>query len=86
MTNEERWVTFIVELRAYIGEHHYCTKKHTDLYNRTRNYRRKMKDGSLPPDKAEVLESVLSLSTNEHTGGRKNKSFNSAQESELTSR
>ena len=58
MTNEERWDAFIVELRAYIEEHHHGANKHTDLYNRTRYYRRKMKEGSLPEDKAKALEEI----------------------------
>lgn len=61
MTNEERWTVFINELKAYIEEHHLGPSKHTDLYNRTRYYRRKMKEGTLPEDKARVLEEVLNL-------------------------
>lgn len=74
MTNEERWTTFINDLKAYIEVHHHGANKHTDLYNRTRYYRRKMKEGSLPEDKAKVLEGVLNLRhMDEHTGGRKKK-------------
>lgn len=29
MTNEERWVAFINELRAYVEEHHLFPDKHT---------------------------------------------------------
>lgn len=32
MSNEERWQTFIDELRAYIEEHHHCPNKHCMLY------------------------------------------------------
>lgn len=76
MTNEERWDAFIEELRAYIEEHHHGANKHTDLYNRTRYYRRKMKEGTLETEKSKKLEAVLSLRSNEHTGGRKKKSDN----------
>lgn len=71
MKNEERWTKFIDELKAYIEEHHHGANKHTDLYNRTHYYRRKMKEGSLPEDKARVLEKVLNMRDfSIHTGGR----------------
>ena len=77
MTNEERWDTFISELRAYIGEHHLCPPKHTTLRNQVVCFRRKMRDGLLPEDKAEELESVLSMrDLSIHTGGRKKKTDN----------
>lgn len=74
MTNEERWDVFINELRAYIEEHHLCPPKHCTLYNAQKYYRRKMKEGTLPPDKAMALEEILNLrDLSEHTGGRKKK-------------
>lgn len=75
MTNEERWDTFIKELKAYIEEHHLCPPKHTTLRNQVVYFRRKMRDGLLPEDKAEELEAVLSMrDLSIHTGGRKPKS------------
>ena len=72
MTNDERWSKFITELRAYVLEHHLGPSKHTDLYNQTRYFRRKMNDGILDKDKAKVLESVLSMrDLSIHTGGRR---------------
>ena len=77
MSNEERWEVFIKELKVYIEEHHHCANKHTDLYNRTRYYRRKMKEGTLPEDKAKVLEYVLKMRHfDKYAGGRKRKSAN----------
>ena len=52
MTNEERWDAFISEVRAYIEEHHLCPPKHTSLRNQVVYFRRKMRDGLLPEDKA----------------------------------
>lgn len=72
MTHEKRWEEFIIALRAYIEEHHHCANKHTELYNKTRYYRRRMKDGQLSPDKAKMLEEILSMrDLSEHTGGRR---------------
>lgn len=74
MTQEEKWDLFINELRAYIEEHHHGAVRHTDLYNRTRYYRRKMKEGSLSEDKSRELESVLGMrDLSLHTGGRRKK-------------
>lgn len=74
MTNEERWNAFIVELRAYIEEHHLCPPKHTTLRNQVVYFRRKMRDGTLPEEKAQELESVLSMrDLSIHTGGRRKK-------------
>lgn len=74
MTNEERWDAFINELRAYIEEHHLCPPKHTALRNQVVYFRRKMRDGLLPADKAEELERVLSMrDLSIHTGGRRRK-------------
>lgn len=71
MKNEERWNTFIVELRAYIEDHHLGPSRHTDLYNRCHYFRKKLKAGSLDADKARELEGVLGLrDLNLHTGGR----------------
>lgn len=72
MTNEERWVAFISEFKAYIEEHHLGPSKHTSLYNQVRYFKRKMKEGSLDEEKAEELERVLSMrDLSIHTGGRK---------------
>ena len=72
MTNEERWVVFIAELRAYIEEHSLGPSKHTTLRNQVVYYRRKMRDGTLDKEKAKELEEVLGLrDLSIHIGGRK---------------
>lgn len=77
MINEERWGAFIAELRAYVEEHHLCPPKHTTLRNKVVYFRRKMRDGLLPEDKAEELEAVLSMrDLSIHTGGRRRKETN----------
>lgn len=74
MTNEERWNAFILDLREYIQEHHLGPSKHTDLYNQTRYFRRKMKEGTLDEAKALELKEVLGLRDfTIHTGGKKEK-------------
>ena len=74
MTNEERWNIFITELTAYIEVHHLGLSKHTNLYNRSRFFKRKMRDGELDADKAKELEAVLGMrDLSIHTRGRKPK-------------
>lgn len=74
MSNEERWNTFIGELREYIEEHHLGAPKHTTLYNQCRYFRKKLKEGTLDAEKAKDLEEVLGLrDLCLHTGGRKKK-------------
>ena len=77
MTNEERWVVFINELKTYIEEHHLCPPKHTTRRNQVVYFRRKMRDGLLPEDKSEELNALLSMrDLTIHTGGRKKKDSN----------
>lgn len=49
MTNEERWTTFIRELREYILEHHHLPDKHKvehrGLLNQVKYVRKKIKEG-----------------------------------------
>lgn len=80
MTNEERWDAFITELRVYIEEHRHLPDKHKvenrGLLNQTKYFRKKMKEGTLEQERIIELEAVLSLRSNEHTGGRRKKSDN----------
>ena len=70
MTNKERWDTFIADFSAYIEEYHHCPNKHCTLYNAPNYYRRKIKEGKLTPDKAKMLEDVLTMrDSSEHIGG-----------------
>lgn len=72
MINEERWTTFIRELRAYIEEHHLCPPKHCTLFNEQKYYRRKLKENKLDSGKAKELVEVLALrDLSIHTGGRR---------------
>lgn len=74
MTNEERWTTFINELREYIQLHHHLPDKHKvenrGLLNQPKYTRKKTKDGTLDVEKAKGK--ILNMrNMSEHTGGRK---------------
>lgn len=75
--NEENWMANYEALKAYINEHHHLPDKHKvenrGLLNQTKYFRKKMKDGTLNAERVQELEAVLSMRSNEHTGGRKKK-------------
>lgn len=74
MTNEERWNTFIRDLRDYILEHHHGPNKHSRMLNVIKYTRKKIKEGKLEEEKAREFEEVMSLRhLDEHIGGRKKK-------------
>lgn len=74
MTNEERWVVFMKELRDYIEEHHHGPVKHTSLLNTIKYTRKKIKAGTLDEERAREFEKIMSMRwMDEHTGGRKKK-------------
>lgn len=74
MKNEERWITFINELREYILEHHHGPNKHSRMLNAIKYTRKKIKEGKLEEEKVKEFEEVMSLRwMDEHTGGRKRK-------------
>lgn len=79
MTNEERWMVFISELRNYIEIHHLGPSKHTSLYNQCRYFKRSFDKAQEPlspemQERKQQLEEVLSLrDLSIHTGGRKKK-------------
>lgn len=72
MTNEERWNTFIENLRTYVGEHHHFPNKHTSMLNAIKYTRKKINDGTLEKWKKEMFEEIAnSRDLSIHTGGRK---------------
>lgn len=72
MTNEERWTTFINDLRMFILEHHHGPNKHSRMLNAIKYTRKKIKEGKLEEEKVMEFEDIMNLRwMNEHTGGRK---------------
>lgn len=74
MTNEERWDTFISELRAYVKEHHLFRDKHTRLSHKVKYTRKKINEGTLEEWKREMFDALMSeRHLSEHTGGKRPK-------------
>lgn len=72
MTNEERWVVFIDELRAYVEEYHHFPNKHTSMLNAIKYTRKKIREGTLEERKVEQFREIEGMRwMEEHTGGRR---------------
>lgn len=86
MMPEDKWNEFIEELQAYIQVHHHLPDKHRvenrRLLNQVKYFRKKMKEGTMDPERAKLLTEVLATRTNEHTGGRRKKSAPKTETSE----
>lgn len=70
--NDENFLAFCNELRAYVEEHGLFLPKHTNMLSRIKYVRKKIKAGTLEDwirDMFEEIEKSRDLSI--HTGGRK---------------
>lgn len=72
--NDENFIKFCDELRAYVQEHHLFPPKHTNLLSRVKYTRKKIKDGTLEEWKRVMFEEIKAMrNLRIHTGGRKKK-------------
>lgn len=72
--NDENFIIFCNELRAYVEEHHLFPAKHHRLLNQAKYVRKKIKAGMLEDWKREMFEEIeKSRDLIIHTGGRKKK-------------
>lgn len=70
--NDEKFIAFCDEFRAYVEEHHLFPPKHTNLLSKCKYTRKKIKDGTLEDWKREMFEGIeKSRDLSIHTGGRK---------------
>lgn len=77
MTNDERWNLNYEALKAYVLERGHLPDKHIvenrALLSWAKYQRKKIKAGSLDPEKLRLFEDLLRLRSDEHTGGRRRK-------------
>lgn len=71
--NDENFIAFCDELRAYVEEHHLFPQKHSRMLNAIKYTRKKIKEGKLDEEKRLQFEALLAERSNEHTGGRRKK-------------
>lgn len=69
--NDENFIAFCDELRAYVEEHRHFPNKHTNLLSRVKYTRKKIKEGTLEDWKQVIFEEISEMrDLTIHTGGR----------------
>ena len=72
--NDENFIVFCDELRAYVEEHKHFPNKHTNLLSRVKYTRKKIKEGKLEEWKLKMFMEIADMrASHEHTGGRRKK-------------
>lgn len=70
--NDENFIAFCDELRAYVKEHHLFPDKHTRLSHKIKYTRKKINEGALEEWKQAMFEEIAnSRDLSIHTGGRR---------------
>lgn len=72
--NDQNFIAFCVELKAYVSENHHFPNKHTRLLSKVKFVRRKINQGTLEEWKMKMFFEIADMrDMDEHTGGRKKK-------------
>lgn len=72
--NDENFISFCNELRAYVEEHHLFPDKHCRMSHKIKYTRKKIKAGTLEDWKRVMFEEIeKSRDLSIHTGGRRKK-------------
>lgn len=72
--NDENFIAFCNELRAYVEEHKLFPQKHSRLSHKIKYTRKKINDGKLEDWKREMFLEIAEMrDLSIHTGGRKKK-------------
>lgn len=76
---DENWEKNYEALKTYIMKQGHLPDKHVvenrALFSWAKYQRKKIKEGTLGEDKRAMFEALLATRSNEHTGGRRKKSF-----------
>ena len=68
--NDDNFIAFCDELRAYVEEHHLFPAKHHRLLKKCKYVRRKINEGTLEEWKREMFEEIANArDLSIHTGG-----------------
>lgn len=72
--NDQHFIAFCNELRAYVEVHRLFPDKHTRLSHKIKCTRKKINDGTLEEWKRVMFEEIAEMrALSLHTGGRKRK-------------
>lgn len=70
--NDENFINFCSELRAYVAEHKLFPQKHSRLSHKIKYTRKKINEGTLEDWKREMFEEIAGMrDLTIHTGGRR---------------
>lgn len=70
--NDENFIAFFDELRAYVDKHHLFPDKHTRLSHKIKYTRKKIKEGTLEEWKRVMFEETANVrDLSIHTGGHR---------------
>ena len=70
--NDENFIAFCNELRAYVEEHKLFPQKHSRLSHKIKYTRKKINEGTLEDWKREMFEEIANArDLSIHTGGRR---------------
>lgn len=71
--NDQNFIAFCDELRAYVQEHHLFPQKHSRLSHKVKYTLKKINEGTLEDWKRVVFEEIAEMRVVIHTGGRRKK-------------
>lgn len=70
--NDENFIAFCNELRAYVEECRHFPNKHTNLLSRVKYTRKKINEGTLEDWELKMFNEIAEMrDMEEHTGGRR---------------
>ena len=71
--NEERWLVNYEVLKAHVLETGHFPNKHDKPLNWAKFQMKKIKAGTLDPERQRLFEELMAMRSGQHTGGRKPK-------------
>ena len=69
--NEENWLANYEALKAHVLENGHFPNKHEKRLNWAKFQMKKIKAGTLEPERQKLFEELMQQRSTEHTGGRK---------------
>lgn len=69
--NEEKWLANYETLKAHVLEAGHFPNKHDKRLNWAKFQMKKIKAGTLEPERQRLFEELMAMRSGEHTGGRR---------------
>ena len=71
--NEENWLANYEALKAHVLETGHFPNKHDNRLNWAKFQMKKIKAGTMEPERQRLFEELMAMRSGQHTGGRKKK-------------